>query len=202
MFAVAWTKAAMGDVTIHLRDGNKGGGIAVSSKHYQVQGEIPLGEVTLHPKRELVIDGWVRVDTLEADGVKDGALTFTPALPQGMTTRRPLAMSLTKVRLKRVSADTIELTAVEGSLLANPLVFAVRPLGEPFQVGQRIALKGLEIELLDPIAHALRARFARPLDDGSYLFIQLTTEGVHPIALPAIGQEIVVDLPPLSPAAA
>lgn len=94
MFAVAWTKAAMGDVTIHLRDGNKGGKIAVSSKHFQVQGEIPLGEVTLHPKRELVIDGWVRVETLEADAVKDGALTFTPALPQGMTTRRPLAMSL------------------------------------------------------------------------------------------------------------
>lgn len=94
MFAVAWTKASMGEVAIHLRDGNKGGGIVVSSKHFQVQGEIPLGEVTLHPKRELVIDGWVRVETLEADAVKDGALTFTPALPQGMTTRRPLAMSL------------------------------------------------------------------------------------------------------------
>ena len=110
--------------------------------------------------------------------------------------QRTLATSTSELRVERLSADTLRLSPA-GGFLQNPSSKLMWTPEFRFSAGQRVSLDGdpvVEIERVDEGGRPLvvRAHFARPLEDGAYVWRQWLGAQYEPFTPPAIGQSVVL----------
>jgi hypothetical protein len=103
-------------------------------------------------------------------------------------------------RLRRTSADTLELATPDGTLLdgAWPAVFRSRSL--PLSRGSIVRTSYMTATVLDDRAGRptrVSFQFTRPLDDPALVFLTFREGGLRRLAIPSIGTEIA--LPRLKP---
>ncbi|MFI5309219.1 MAG: hypothetical protein ACHQ53_17820, partial [Polyangiales bacterium] len=126
-------------------------------------------------------------------------LPVLAALEQRPPPRRLRALSFGAVPLvvERRDASTLEVQFV-GGLLREPLMQLYRASQLKMQVGEKVVLEGLVVEVLGHTANGLvnRARFSfdAPLDAPRFSFVYWDGSRYAPLELPAIGRS--VRLPP------
>jgi hypothetical protein len=108
--------------------------------------------------------------------------------------QRWLATGMSALHVARIDASSLEVESADGFVHEQP-ERVVR--GKPFNVGDRIAIPGMDVEVsaLTADARPKRARFRFPhaLEDPNYLWLVWRGEGFVPFELPAVGAAI--DLP-------
>jgi hypothetical protein len=108
---------------------------------------------------------------------------------------RALTMTSQPLRIRRVAADTLELSAGDGLALENPIVHLFRRGDHPLREGQVIRLSNMEITVLEMQRwgpNRLRARFDRSLDDPSLALMTISPAGLRRWLPPRIGQALVL----------
>lgn len=112
-----------------------------------------------------------------------------------------LATGEADLRLTRVDATTLRIRQ-RGGFLQNPSTQLFRDPRRPSTLGQRVQLDGLSVEVTglmpDGRPAEIVARFDRPLEDPSWLFLQWRGRGFEPFPPLAVGETRVLpalDLP-------
>lgn len=93
----------------------------------------------------------------------------------------------------RVADDAIELRALAGGIGHNAMEQLYRDARLPFEVGQRVQLRGMRAEVLavrDGAATRVRFTFDRSVDDPGYVFLEAGQEGLTRLPMPAIGERL------------
>ncbi len=112
--------------------------------------------------------------------------------PEGQTL---LATSESDVRVERVDARTLRVQP-RGGFLQSPGSRLLRNPARAFRVGQRVDLDWLQIEVTQLCADGrpeqILARFDRPLEDPSLLWLRWGAVGYVPFTPPAIGHSVVL----------
>jgi hypothetical protein len=108
--------------------------------------------------------------------------------------------------LQRIDAHTIELTVLDPRALAGSVVGSLtRGRGDALQVGQRFALPGMTVdvlELLDGQPLRTRVAFDVPLEHESLLWLESGPRGLRKLQLPQIGERALIAAPVLPEIAA
>jgi hypothetical protein len=103
---------------------------------------------------------------------------------------RWLATGLTPVALERLDAHTL-LVRPDGGFLQYDMDRMLRSPRHGFAAGQRVALRGMSVEVVEVDAHgrplAVRATFDRPLEDPSLVWRRWAGRGLVPYRPPAVG---------------
>jgi hypothetical protein len=106
---------------------------------------------------------------------------------------RGLAMTPQPVRVKRVAADTLELSVAQGSLTDIPLAALVRRNDLPLYPNEIISLERLTIRVLATNASGpgrVRFKFAESLDSGSIRILMLSPAGLRRMPPLPVGGEL------------
>jgi len=105
---------------------------------------------------------------------------------------RALSFGPEHVTVTRTAADTLELEYAEG-ILSSPFMELYRDRRIPMQVGERIELLGLRIEVLaltpDGRAQRVRFRFDAPLEAEQFKFYYWANGHFEPFVLPGVGEQ-------------
>lgn len=94
-------------------------------------------------------------------------------------------------RLLRTSANTIELTAVNGVLLDLATTDLLRSADAPLHKGDHFEVTGLTVDVLEMAQWGptkVRFRFDKNLDDPSLVFLQMSSNGLRRFRVPGIGR--------------
>lgn len=114
---------------------------------------------------------------------------------------RALAYGYETLTVHRIDAKTLEVDYA-GGILQMPLLELYRDKHIPMHVGDKVALDGLNIEVLgtEPDGRCNKARFSfdTPLDDPRFKFLNWSDHGFEPWAPPAIGEQVVIPVPDLA----
>ncbi|MDH5675595.1 MAG: hypothetical protein OEZ06_25960 [Myxococcales bacterium] len=104
--------------------------------------------------------------------------------------------------LRRVAADSLELRRLNAVATPGDLYARVFNDGEPLPgLHGRAGPMWAEVVQVDAgVPTAMRFRFARPLDDPSFLFLLQTAAGLQRFSMPAVGRALILP-PPLPPLA-
>jgi hypothetical protein len=139
----------------------------------------------------------VTTQTVILTGAPSDALAgFLPLLRQSEGTPRPahlylLATLTTEVTLTRVDDRTLRVAATDGLLRHEVDRMTRSPAHRPFRVGDTVPLTGLTMELervtADGRPASVLARFDRPLDDPSLVWLRWQDKTFVPYTPPAIG---------------
>lgn len=114
---------------------------------------------------------------------------------------RPLAMGEFAMVARRIDADTLELSAIQGAWLRTGAEQFFRRGDRKLPAGTAFALPGLRVEITadDGAGHPTRIEFGFPasLDDPRYLFLVSTAEGLRRWPVPELGARAPVPRPRL-----
>jgi hypothetical protein len=111
-----------------------------------------------------------------------------------------LSMAPGAHRLRRTAADTLELSAVDGTLLDGPWPSLFRSRGQPLARGAVVRTSYMTATVLDDRAGRptrVSFQFTQPLDAPSLVFLVFRDGGLRRLAPPPIGTELT--LPRLKP---
>jgi hypothetical protein len=103
---------------------------------------------------------------------------------------RVLSMSHRAHVVSRVAARSLELSTVDGPMLADPPEQFFRPADRPLRPGERVEIDGLRATIVAMHGHApnrVRFDFDRDLDDPSLVFLVHAPDGLHPVPMPPVG---------------
>lgn len=125
---------------------------------------------------------------------------FVPAIGvvrSGLVQRsfRTLSMAAHDHRLTRVSADTIELEVIGGSLLEGPFEKLFRGDASPLATGDIVHAGPIEVRVLATAAGKptrFAVTFLRPLDDQHTFLVTFEAGLLRPFTLPPIGGQVVI----------
>lgn len=101
--------------------------------------------------------------------------------------------------IKRAASNELLLSTLDGTLLSSETETCFNNRARPFQVGDRVELDGLRIDIMRLYRgkpSQVRFVFARTLEHPSYLFLHSTISGLREMSLPKIGETRRVPLPP------
>ena len=110
-----------------------------------------------------------------------------------------LSLSQARHRLRRTAADTLELFTPEGTLLDGAWSQTLRAPSLPLARGQVIPVSYMTATVLEDRAGRptrVQLRFDRAVDDPSLVFLALSQGRLRRLALPPIGEEILVPQDP------
>ena len=105
---------------------------------------------------------------------------------------RALVATRSPVLVRRVDAQTLELSAAEGELFMPTGLSFLRDPANPLRAGDRVRLPGFEATVLDARRGApsrVRFRFDAALEGGDVWVGALRPEGLVRVPLPAVGEE-------------
>jgi len=108
---------------------------------------------------------------------------------------RALTMTSRPLHVRRVLADTLELSASGGLTLENPVAYLFRRGDHPLREGQVVRIRGLEVTVLKMERwgpSALRVRFDHSLDDPSLVLLTISQNGLRRMPAPPVGREAVL----------
>ncbi len=108
---------------------------------------------------------------------------------------RVLSIASAPQRALRVADDTLELSVVRGHMFGDPTSQLFRAPSRPFRPGDRTALPGLEITVLEVEGWApkrVRYRFSSSLDDPNRVFLLMEFGRMRRGFMPKIGEEFMV----------
>jgi len=111
-----------------------------------------------------------------------------------------LSMASATHRLRRTAADTVELSALDGTLLDGPWPAAFRARSLPLPRGTTIHTAYMTATVLDDRAGAptrTSFQFTRPLEDPSLVFLIFRDGRLRKLEMPPVGGEL--ELPRLEP---
>ena len=115
-------------------------------------------------------------------------------LPQPKSFRW-LAIGVCDLRITRVDERSFKLAPSDG-FLSNSSQLMLRSLDDVMPVGSRVDLGDVSIEVLSLTADArpaeILARFSRPLESASFLWLRWQEHAYEPLALPAVGESLVL----------
>ena len=123
----------------------------------------------------------------------DALAGYVPIMRASRNQPRPghlywLATATSAVTVTRVDDHTLRVTAPDGLLRYEVDQMMRSPRLRPFNVGDRVALSGMQIEVTavtgDHRPRELTAHFDRPLDDPSYVWLHWQGHTYAPIAAP------------------
>jgi hypothetical protein len=98
----------------------------------------------------------------------------------------------------RPAANVLELSTLGGPLLRSEMEALYRAARFRMQVGERVQLPGLQVEILrlsEGFPQTVRFTFDRDVDDPSYLFLYPSPEGLAPARLPEVGERLLFRKP-------
>jgi hypothetical protein len=111
-----------------------------------------------------------------------------------------LSMASAAHRLRRTAADTVELAALDGTLLDGPWPAAFRARSLPLPRGTAIHTAYMTARVLDDRAGSptrVSFQFTQPLEDPSLVFLVFHDGGLRRLTMPPVGGEIA--LPRMKP---
>lgn len=115
--------------------------------------------------------------------------------PRGFFT---LTVAPAAVELRRSAPETLELRAVDGSLVAGMMLSLFRPPGSPLRPGDRIERESVTIEVAEVDGSnlaSLRLHHPRSFPEREVCFVRYDGSVIVPIGLPAVDEEIRVEFP-------
>ncbi len=108
---------------------------------------------------------------------------------------RVLGIARSAQRATRTADDTLELSVVHGHMFEDPTSQLFRAPSRPFRPGDRVALPGLEITVVEVDGWApkrVRYRFDSSLDDPNRVFLLMEFGRMRRGFMPKVGEEFVV----------
>jgi hypothetical protein len=105
-----------------------------------------------------------------------------------------LAMTPDPLLLERKTADVLELSANNGSVLA-PSASLFRAAGAPLLAGESVTMGGISVTVLELDGwwpRRIRCRFDASLDDAKWSFLTWSLDGLKRFRMPAVGGRVVV----------